>query len=353
MIAKPSIAFNDFAGTAKEVTARNVSGRNVLSSRAKHSKVVTPAQADQRNSLSKVSRAYKQLSDSQMRAWEILAGHLKGISTFGKAAEMTGHNAFVRLNSNREMVGLPALTEAPAYTADVPEVDYDDFWVTPTIIAFSGLEPPKDSYRLVVKMSGGQSVGISSGWSKTVIVAPGVQDDWGEALLTKLYTKTIGYSPDLGEKVFIELYWMDSDTGFVGETMRISAFCKNVSQIHGVEYVPRNNVTLDNLDYNPSMSRFDSFYYELASGSILVAMDSHMAYLSYLAGLECHIHDQPDTIPNGNAYFLARGYGHSQWAVGLIQNYIYIAERYDEFKFNRRVGGISNEFDVFGVSAFV
>ena len=136
-------------------------------------------------------------------------------------------------------------------------------------------------------------------------------------------------------------------------SMRVSAFCKYTSQVHGVEYVPRNNVTLDNLDYNPSMSRFDTFYYELASGSILVAIDSRMAYLSYLAGLECHIHDQPETIPNGNAYFLARGYGRGQWAVGLIQNYIYIAERYDEFKFNRRVGGISNEFEVFGVSAFV
>lgn len=353
MIAKPSIAFNDFAGTAKEVTARNVGGRNVLSTRAKQSKIVTPSQADQRNSLSKVSRAYKQLSDSQMRAWENLAGHLKGISTFGKAAEMTGHNAFVRLNSNREMVGLPALTEAPAYTADVPEVDYDDFWVTPSIIAFSGIESPKDSYRLVVKMSGGQSVGISSGWSKTVIVAPGIQDSWGEAQITKLYTKTIGFSPDLGEKVFIELYWMDSDTGFVGETMRVSAFCKNVSQIHGVEYVERNLVTVDNLDYDHSQSRIDNLYYELANGSILVAMDAHVALLGYLAGIECHIHDQTEAIPNGNAYFMARGYNNSQWAVGLIQNYIYIAERYDEFKLNRRVGGISKEFDIFGVSAFV
>src|SRR5574344_1818737 len=104
MIAKPSIAFNDFAGTAKEVTARNVNGRNVLSVRAKQSKVVTPAQASSRNSLSKISRAYKQLSDSQIHAWEVLAEHLKGISTFGLAAEMTAHNAFVRINTNRQLV---------------------------------------------------------------------------------------------------------------------------------------------------------------------------------------------------------------------------------------------------------
>ena len=77
MIAKPSIAFNDFAGTAKDVTARNVNGRNILSSRAQHSKIVTPAQAVSRNKLSKISRAYKQLSDSQMIAWEVLPVILK------------------------------------------------------------------------------------------------------------------------------------------------------------------------------------------------------------------------------------------------------------------------------------
>ena len=113
MIAKPSIAFNDFSGTAKDVTARNVNGRNILSSRAQHSKIVTPAQAVSRNKLSKISRAYKQLSDSQMLAWEVLAEHMKGISTFGNAAELTPHNAFVRINSNRAMIGMPLLADAP------------------------------------------------------------------------------------------------------------------------------------------------------------------------------------------------------------------------------------------------
>ncbi len=115
MIAKPSIAFNDFSGTAKEVTARTVNGRNILSVRAKQSKVVTPSQALSRNQLSKVSRVYKQLSDSQRHAWEDLAEHLKGISTFGFAAELTAHNAFVRINENRSMVGMSLLMDAPEY----------------------------------------------------------------------------------------------------------------------------------------------------------------------------------------------------------------------------------------------
>ena len=147
MIAKPSIAFNDFSGTAKDVTARNVNGRNILSSRAQHSKIVTPAQAVTRNKLSKISRAYKQLSDSQMMAWEVLAEHMKGISTFGKAAELTPHNAFIRINSNREMVGMPMLMDAPVYTVDVPEVEYEDFWITPERIVLVNVQQPSDNLR--------------------------------------------------------------------------------------------------------------------------------------------------------------------------------------------------------------
>lgn len=86
MKALPSIAFNDFSGSAKDVTARSTSGGTILSVCSYPSKVYSPNQKVQRNSLSKISRAYKQLTDSQMQSWEVLAKHLKGISTFGKAA---------------------------------------------------------------------------------------------------------------------------------------------------------------------------------------------------------------------------------------------------------------------------
>ena len=183
MIVKPSIAFNDFAGTAKDVTARNVNGRNILSHRAQHSKIATPAQAVTRNKLSKISRAYKQLSDSQIMAWGGLASHLKGVSSLGQVATLTAHNAFVRINSNRVMLGMPLLEDTPAYVSNIPSVEYDDLWIYSDVIIFTGLEVPSDSYRLVVKMSTAQSPGTSSGWSKTVIVAPGILPDWGMRIL--------------------------------------------------------------------------------------------------------------------------------------------------------------------------
>ena len=91
---------------------------------------------------------------------------MKGISTLGSAAEMTAHNAFVRINTNLQMVGEQMLTDAPLYTADVPEVLYEDLWISPDMIVFTDLEQPSESHVLVFKMTPAPSPGVSSGWDQ-------------------------------------------------------------------------------------------------------------------------------------------------------------------------------------------
>ena len=304
MIVKPSIAFNDFAGTAKDVTARNVKGRNILSSRAQHSKIVTPAQAVSRNRLSKISRTFRQLSDSQINQWEVLAGHLKGISTFGQAASLTAHNAFVRINSNRAMVGMPPLEEAPVYMADVPEVLYEDLWISPDMIVFTGLEVPSDTYRIVVKMSPAQSPGTSSGWSKSVFVAPGIVDDWGEANITKLFTETIGVAPQEGFKYYLECWWLDTETGFTGESMWISAICKEGSTAYNEPYVSRARITQDDVAED---SRGDGLDFEFSPGSALCSADAILYGDNNVASTTFVLKKAPKNFIEGKAMVLARG----------------------------------------------
>ena len=353
MIAKPSIAFNDFSGTAKEVTARNVNGRNVLSVRAKQSKVVSPSQALSRNQLSKVSRAYKQLSDSQIHAWEDLAEHLKGISTFGLAAEMTVHNAFVRINENRSLVGMSLLSDAPEYKDDVPEVDFDDLWVSPSFICFTGLERPKDSYRLVLKMSGGQSAGVSNGWGKTVIVAPGVEDDWSEANVTRLYTETIGYTPKLGEMVFLEFWWLDTENGFTGEAMRMKVICKAESQIEGETYVKRNQFTADNITELSSGATIVKFSEENAEGSALMIIDIEYKNTSIVSGISGKMDGLPDTFTAGRVYVPGRATSRNPWAIGLYECYSSYSKYWKNWQCAHRCGSYGKEAQVFGTAAFV
>jgi hypothetical protein len=104
--------------------------------------------------------------------------------------------------------GMPLLSDAPVYTSDVPEVDYEDFWVTPEKIVFVGLNVPSSSYRLVMKMSRTESTGVSSGWGNTVIVAPAFSPDWGDADITEGYLSTIGFLPVAGQKYFLSFWWL-------------------------------------------------------------------------------------------------------------------------------------------------
>lgn len=303
MIVRPSIAFSDFSGSAKGVTARNVSGRTILSAKSQHSNITTPAQAASRSNLSKISRSYKQLSDSQIKGWETLAGHLKGISTFGMAAELTAHNAYIRINTNRILAGLPALKSAPTYSSDVPEVDYDDFWLSPERIVFVGLNTPSEHHRLVLKMSRSASGGVSSGWNDMVIITPSLSPDWDEVDVTQAYIDKIGFTPVSGQKCFISMWWMDTRTGFTSESMMVSAICGELSNVHKSEFTSRKRIRPSDIALGSSATDVDV---EFSSEAGVVSTSAVLAGEKGVAASQCSCIGIMDGIPSGDGYFLAR-----------------------------------------------
>ena len=303
MKALPSIAFNEFKGSAGDVTARVSKGRQVLSARTVPGKGKTPTQAVSRNRLSKISRSYKKLSDEQMKAWAVLAEKMKGISTFGQAAELTPHNAFVRINSNLQMVGEPLMTDAPAYMNDVPEVLYEDLWISPDMIVFTGLQQPSESHVLVFKMTPALSPGVSSGWGQTVIITPGMAPDWGDADLTALYTSVMGVTPEAGKKYFCEFYWLDKKTGFTGESMAISAVCKESSTAYAAEYTPRARVTMNEV---ADSQGFETLDFELSHGSTILSVDARYSNNTGVASGQFTLKKVNKSIPNLEAYVLGR-----------------------------------------------
>ena len=349
MKALPSIAFNEFKGSAGDVTARVSKGRQVLSARSMHSSSKTPAQAVSRNRLAKISRSYKKLSDEQMKAWAVLAEKMKGISTFGQAAELTPHNAFVRINSNLQMVGMPMLNDAPAYINDVPEVLYTDLWISPDMIIFTGLEQPSDSHVLVFKMSPALSPGVSSGWGQTVIITPGMAPDWGDADLTALYTDVMGVAPETGKKYFCEFYWMDKNTGFTGESMVVSAICKESSTAYAQEYTPRARVTLNEV---ADSQGFESLDIELSHGSTILSVDATYSNNTGVASGEFVLKKTNKTLPDLRAWALARcSNPERNWMArpNLFAIWIHTWQKETEGTFAHRGGQYESEFvEVFG-----
>lgn len=179
MIALPSIAFGSFSGSAKGVTVRQVGGRSILSVRTWPTGATANAQVARRASLAKISKSWKQLTSDQIHDWDRLAEHASGVSVFGKKAEISGMNLYIRLNVNRAMAGEALLTTAPESNMAVPNVEYTQVVITPQLMVINGIRHQSSPYKLVVKMSVSQSAGVSNGWSKTVIVTPGMEDDWG------------------------------------------------------------------------------------------------------------------------------------------------------------------------------
>lgn len=354
MIVRPSIAFSDFSGPAKGVTARSTTGRTILSSKSQHNNITTPAQAVSRNTLSKISRSYKQLSDSQMKGWETLAGKMKGISTFGKAAELTAHNAFVRINTNRTLAGMSMLESAPAYTSDVPEVDYDDFWVTSDRIIFVGLNQPSEHHRLVVKMSQTTSTGVSSGWNNIVIITPALSPDWGDADITEAYIDRIGFAPVLGQKYFLSFWWMDTEMGFTGESMAVSTICSELSNVNKELYTvpPRVNFSDAVSDAN---SPFKDMRLELSGSPAMVTSSGEYGFLGN--GSYMYIDFNDDDFPRSevDCFLMGRGLGKCKYEISCIEHSVKPLVGVDGYRrriaISRRGGQYLREFDVFVTAA--
>ena len=243
MIALPSIAFGGFSGSAKGVTARYQDGRSILSLKCYPTGEATILQLARRTSLKKITKTWPMLTDQQRQDWERLAEHANGQSVFGQKAKLSGINLYVRLNANRQMAGEELLADAPAGNVAAPNVEYSNIYVTPDLVAITGIRHKPAPFKLVVKMSACQSPGVSNGWNKTVIISGDTEDDWGEADVTELYLNKIGVAATPGQKVFVETYWLDTETGFTGQIQRDSVICEGEAP-----YTRRVRATMDSLD---------------------------------------------------------------------------------------------------------
>ena len=303
MIALPSIAFGGFSGSAKGVTARYQDGRSILSLKSYPSGEATVLQIARRTSLKKITKTWPLLTDQQRLDWERLAEHASGNSVFGQKAKLSGINLFVRLNSNRQMAGEAILTDAPDSNAASPNVEYSNLYVTPDLVAFTGIRHQPSPYKLVVKMSASQSPGISNGWSKTVIISGDTEDDWGEANVTELYLNKIGAAATPGQKVFVETYWLDTETGFTGQAERDCVVCTGESS-----YTPRKRVTMDRLvpDHEQHVSAIDV---DFSTGSPVVQFDAMCLGHSNVASSEVYLEDDLPEELRGTSWALGRGNG--------------------------------------------
>lgn len=345
MIALPSIAFGGFSGSAKGVTARYQNGRSILSLKSYPTGYATAAQLVRRSSLSRISKAYKNLTDAQMKAWENLAEQTSGKSVFGQKAKLSAHNLFVRLNSNRAYCGEEELlTLPPDSIVNIPIVEYDSFTMTESVILLTEVPDAEGNFVLVAKMSDGQSKGVSSSWNKTVIISPDKVPDWGDVELTDAFVAVFGHYPIAGQKYFLELYWMDPATGFTGLPLKLSAVCEAGDNV-------QRRLTYKNSDIMPEEENyFTEMDIEFAPGSTI--MTAEIEYDSTEHDSQqavCHISQAVGyRIPNFRSYTLGR----SLEDTGYIPHYFILgkSKSYPSYEIyaNKRGGPWEKKGIIFG-----
>ena len=76
-----------------------------------------------------------------------------------------------------------------------------------------------------------------------MIISGDTEDDWGEADVTELYLNKIGVAATPDQKVFVETYWLDTETDFTGQIQRDSVICEGEAP-----YTRRVRATMDSLD---------------------------------------------------------------------------------------------------------
>lgn len=270
MIALPSIAFGGFSGSAKDVTARQVGGRSILTCRTWPTGPTTNAQVARRASLKKIAKSWQLLTNDQRLEWDRLAEGATGITVLGQKAKISGLNLYVRLNSNLVMSGGVMRSDAPAGLDDVPLVRFGAMYVNSSSVLIEQIDEPDSDLRLIVKMSGAQSTGVSSGWSKTVVVSSDEETDWGELDLTDAFADVLGTNVVDGMKYFVELYWVDSVTGFSGQVTQISGIA-GPDPIYGSASGDTGRALVRVKDLVDPIDRtyFENFEYELSRGSVI------------------------------------------------------------------------------------
>lgn len=239
------------------------------------------------------------------------------------------------------------MMNAPAANVAVPNVSYSSVSVTPQLVIFGGIKHESAPYKLVVKMSGSQSAGISNGWSKTVIISSDTEDDWGEADLTKLYLKTIGVEPTPGQKVFIEAYWLDTSTGFTGHVFKGSVIVTGEST-----YQPRMHVTMDNLDPTEEQ-HVSAMDIDFSTDAQVIYFDTVCLGHSNVASSNAILDKELPAELVGLSYALARGMGED----GSLHPQSYQIQttnwnRKTEIHFMHRGGKYIKPTEVFGPGVF-
>ncbi len=210
----PSIAFEEFAGSAKGVTATKSRGRKYIRNKGYSNSSNSASQGEVKSIFSQLAKCFKSLTQAQIAAWNALAQTQEGKSILGSKAKISGLNLYVRLNHWVLACGGDSLTTPPVLTG-APSPSGATLSLTASAFTLTLESIPDDvtNIKLVVKASMPQSNGISDAYAKAVIITePQIPVITAIDLKTAFDAK-YGAPSTTHSKVFVKWFYINTATG--------------------------------------------------------------------------------------------------------------------------------------------
>ncbi|MCZ2317149.1 MAG: hypothetical protein LC133_06845 [Bacteroidales bacterium] len=167
----PSIAFDEFAGSAKGVTAAKSRGRKYIRNKGYGNTSSTASQSDVKAIFSQLTKNFKTLTSSQIAAWNALAQTQEGRSTLGTRSKISGLNLYLRLNHWIVACGGTALATPPTLGGvESPSAATLALSASAFTITLDSIPADVSNLKLVVRASAPQTNGISDAYAKVAVV---------------------------------------------------------------------------------------------------------------------------------------------------------------------------------------
>ncbi|PKP43159.1 MAG: hypothetical protein CVT93_00830 [Bacteroidetes bacterium HGW-Bacteroidetes-10] len=211
----PSIAFEEFAGSAKGVTAAKSRGRKYIRNRGYSSSSASSTyQGDVKTIFLQLTKGYKTLTSEQIAAWNTLAQTQEGRSVLGSKSKISGFNLYLRLNYWVVSCGGAALVNPPAL-AGVESPSAATLALSSTAFTLTLASIPADitNLKLIVKASAPQSRGISDAYSKASVFSTPQTPVTTAIALKADYDLKYGAPNEASSKVFVKWFYVNTVTG--------------------------------------------------------------------------------------------------------------------------------------------
>jgi hypothetical protein len=210
----PSIAFDEFAGSAKGVTAAKSRGRKYIRNKGYGNSSNSASQGNVKAIFRQLTKSFKSLTAEQIAAWNALAQTQEGRSTLGAKTKISGLNLYLRLNhwvvacSGTALVTPPALTGVEAPSDATLSLTSSAFTLT-----LASIPEDVSNLKLIVRASMPQSNGISDAYARAAVITdPQTPVATAIALKTDYDAKYEAPSA-AAPKVFVKWFYVNTTTG--------------------------------------------------------------------------------------------------------------------------------------------